>query len=64
METENRKATFKEEQETINRMVLEISIKDIVVLYAKAKRFLTPKDKIELAEKVKDITEFLEDLIW
>ena len=40
------------------------SIKDMVVLYEKAKRFLTPKDKIELAEKVKDLTEFLEDLIW
>lgn len=43
---------------------LEQAIKEIDVLYEKAKRFLTPKDKTELAEKVKDITEFLEDLIW
>ena len=61
METKNRKATFQEEQETLKRGQ---SIKEIDVLYEKAKRFLTPKDKTELAEKVKDLTEFLEDLIW
>lgn len=40
------------------------AIKNMYALYEKAKRFLSPNDRTEIARRTKELTEFLEDLIW
>lgn len=52
-----------ERDKKINK-ALEKAIRDIDRLYEKTRRFLTPEDEIKLAEKVKDLSDFLSDLIW
>ena len=43
---------------------LESAIRNLDWLYEKASRFMTEKEEIELAEKIKHLQRWLGDLIW
>ena len=55
--------TKKDEIDKRNRS-LEQAIRDIDKLYQKAGRFLTPELQIKLTEKLDNLIDFLNDLIW
>jgi hypothetical protein len=53
-----------ETKEERKNKALEDSIRQLLNLYEKSRRFLNEEDKIELTNKVENLRNFLMDLIW